>query len=95
MTAENDTGWHDHDTSSGAVDVVRGTLVESVLRIASAEARRAYAAGESFSFAPTPIHRLTCQRGRAVSTHAYSPPRWRLGQYTVDEDGALLRVSVS
>ena len=31
----------------------------------------------------------------AVSIHAYSPPLWRLGQYAVDGDGALLRVSVS
>ena len=30
---ENDTGWHDHDVSSGAVHVVRGILVEHALRI--------------------------------------------------------------
>ena len=30
-----------------------------------------------------------------VSIHAYSPPLWRLGQYAIDDDGALLRVSVS
>ena len=27
--AESDTGWHDHDTSSGAVHVICGTLVEA------------------------------------------------------------------
>ena len=92
---ENDTGWHDHDTSSGAVHVVRGVLTESVLRIGGAEAFNAYPAGSEFSFAPTHIHRLTCENGRAVSIHAYSPPLSRLGQYTVDESGVLLRVTVS
>src|SRR6185437_15731986 len=29
----NDTGWHDHDVSSGAVHVVRGALIESNPRI--------------------------------------------------------------
>ena len=29
----NDTGWHDHDVSSGAVHVVRGALLESNPRI--------------------------------------------------------------
>ena len=65
------------------------------LRIAGAEARRACAAGESFSFGPTHIPRLTCQRGRTISIHAYAPPLWRLEQYTVDECAALLRLSVS
>ncbi len=92
---ENDTGWHDHDTSSGAVQVVSGVLTESVLRIGGAEVFHTYAAGAAFSFAPTHIHRLTCEQGRAVSVHAYSPPLSRLGQYTVDEAGVLLRVTVS
>jgi len=92
---ENDTGWHDHDTSSGAVCVVRGVLAEAVLRIGGAEAFNAYPGGSSFSFAPTHIHRLTCDSGRAVSIHAYSPPLSRLGQYTVDETGVLLRLTVT
>ena len=92
---QSDTGWHDHDTSSGAVHVVRGELVESVLRIGRAEAHCGYGAGSGFSFAPTHIHRLACESGRAVSIHAYSPPLWRLGQYAVDDAGALLRVSIS
>jgi predicted metal-dependent enzyme (double-stranded beta helix superfamily) len=92
---ENDTGWHDHDTSSGAVCVVRGVLTESVLRIGGAESFHAYPGGSAFSFAPTHIHRLTCEAGRAVSIHAYSPPLSRLGQYTVDDGGVLLRLTVS
>ena len=30
---ENDTGWHDHDTSSGAVHVVDGALEEHALLV--------------------------------------------------------------
>jgi predicted metal-dependent enzyme (double-stranded beta helix superfamily) len=92
---DNDTGWHDHDTSSGAVHVVAGALEEHALLVARPERRTRYGAGASFSFGPSHIHRLTCAEPRAVSIHAYSPPLWRLGQYTVDADGALHRVSVS
>lgn len=92
---ENDTGWHDHDTSSGAVRLVSGALEEQELLVARPERRTCYRAGETFSFGPSRIHRLTCAEPRAVSIHAYSPPLWRLGQYTVDAAGALHRVSVS
>jgi predicted metal-dependent enzyme (double-stranded beta helix superfamily) len=92
---ENDTGWHDHDTSSGAVHVVDGALEEHALLLARPERRTRYGAGASFSFGPSHIHRLTCAEPRAVSIHAYSPPLWRLGQYSVDGDGALHRISVS
>jgi hypothetical protein len=92
---ENDTGWHDHDTSSGAVRVVEGALEEHALLVARPERRTRHGAGSSFAFGPSHIHRLTCAEPRAVSIHAYSPPLWRLGQYTVDGEGALHRVSVS
>ena len=92
---ENDTGWHDHDTSSGAVHVVEGALEEHALLVAQPERRTCHRAGGSFAFGPSHIHRLTCAEPRAVSIHAYSPPLWRLGQYTVDDGGALHRVSVS
>jgi hypothetical protein len=92
---ENDTGWHDHDLSSGAVSVVRGSLVEHALRIGAPHRRRAYSAGSTFCFGPAHIHRMTCEDPFAVSIHAYSPPLWRLGQYLIEPDGALRRVSVS
>jgi hypothetical protein len=91
----SDTGWHDHDLSSGAVHVVEGELEEHALRIGAPEHRTAYAGGSSFSFGPSHIHRLTCAVPEAVSIHAYSPPLWRLGQYSVAADGALQRLSVS
>jgi hypothetical protein len=92
---ENDTGWHDHDTSSGAVHVIEGALEELALLVARPERRVRHTRGASFSFGPSHIHRLTCAEPAAVSIHAYSPPLWRLGAYTVDRDGALHRVSVS
>jgi hypothetical protein len=92
---ENDTGWHDHDTSGGAVHVVDGALEEHALLVGAPERRTVHRAGASFAFAPSHIHRLTCPVDRAVSIHAYSPPLWRLGQYTVAPDGALHRLSVS
>ena len=91
----NDTGWHDHDTSSGAVRVVEGTLLEQGLRVGGPDRRRLYPGGSTFSFGPSHIHRLTCESRCAVSIHAYSAPLWRMGQYTLDEDGALHRLSVS
>jgi predicted metal-dependent enzyme (double-stranded beta helix superfamily) len=92
---ENDTGWHDHDTSSGAVHVVAGELEEHALRVAAPERRTRYGPGAAFTFGPSHIHRLTCASARAASIHAYSPPLWRLGQYTIDPEGALHRLSVS
>jgi quercetin dioxygenase-like cupin family protein len=90
----NDTGWHDHDISAGAFYVVRGALVESQPRIGGAHARAVVTAGCSVSFGPDHIHRLTDESEQAVSLHAYSPPLWRLGQYSIDGSGVMRRVSV-
>ena len=94
-TSRNDTGWHDHDISSGAVRVVRGALRESNPRIGGTPVNRVVATGESFSFGPDHIHRLTGEHQRSISIHAYSPPLWRLGQYSIDGDGVMRRRSVS
>jgi predicted metal-dependent enzyme (double-stranded beta helix superfamily) len=91
----NDTGWHDHDISAGAVHVVLGTLNENNPRIGGEHLTTAVPAGESFCFGPDHIHRLTGSPGGAVSIHAYSPPLWRLGQYSISDDGVMRRVAVS
>ncbi len=91
----DDTGWHDHDISSGAVRVVEGALRESNPRIGGDPFTRTVPAGDSFSFGPEHIHRLAGERERSVSLHAYSPPLWRLGQYSITEDGVMRRISVS
>jgi len=91
----NDTGWHDHDISAGAVRVVLGALMESNPRIGGMHAQTVIAEGGTICFGPDHIHRLTCEAERSVSLHAYSPPLWRLGQYSIDDDGVMRRVSVS
>ncbi len=94
-TEEGDTGWHDHDVSSGAVRVIEGALVEANPRMGSEAVVRVINAEESFSFGPEHIHRLSGHGRHSVSLHAYSPPLWRLGQYSIDENGVMRRRSVS
>jgi hypothetical protein len=94
-TPENDTGWHDHDTSSGAVAVVTGTLIEHNLRLGGTSMATSVEAGRVFSFGPDHIHRLAGALPRSVSIHAYSPPLWRMGQYAIDANGVLRRRSLS
>jgi hypothetical protein len=94
-TPENDTGFHDHDISSGAVAVVSGTLREHNLAIDNEAIETLVDGGHVFSFGPDHIHRLTGAVHGSVSVHAYSPPLWRMGQYSVGADGRLRRHSVS
>ena len=94
-TPRNDTGWHDHDISSGAVHVVQGSLVEHNPRIGGDHVEVVVDAGESFAFGPEHIHRLTGRDRQSASIHAYSPPLWRLGQYAISDHGVMRRVSVS
>jgi hypothetical protein len=94
-TPRNDTGWHDHDISAGAVRVVDGALMESSPRIGGEAVSRSVPAGDSFSFGPDHIHRLAGHGERSVSIHAYSPPLWRLGAYAIDSDGVMRRMSIS
>ena len=94
-TPENDTGFHDHDISSGAVAVVTGTLHEHNLALDNEAIETLVEGGLVFSFGPDHIHRLTGAVHGSVSVHAYSPPLWRMGQYSVGADGRLRRRSVS
>lgn len=91
----DDTGWHDHDVSSGAVAVVDGTIRESWPRLGGAAAGRDLVAGQDICFGPEYIHRMTGGQDGSVSIHAYSPPLWRMGQYAVTDEGVLQRRSVS
>jgi hypothetical protein len=91
-----DTGFHDHDLSSGAVAVVEGELVEERLVVGSSPRRRCYRAGETFEFDASLVHRMhQASGGPAVSIHAYSPPLWRMGTYVIERDGTLRRTSIS
>ena len=94
-TPENDTGWHDHDVSSGAVAVVSGELIENNLTLMHGARETRVPAGRVFSFGPDHIHRLNGAIQGSISVHAYSPPLWRMGQYAVSDTGVLRRMSLS
>jgi len=92
----NDTGFHDHDVSSGAVAVVEGELVEERLVVGGAPRVLRHRAGETFDFDASHVHRMHQDAAvPAVSIHAYSPPLWRMGTYVVEPDGTLRRQSIS
>jgi hypothetical protein len=91
----DDTGWHDHDVSSGAVAVTRGAVTEATPRIGGEPVTRVVPAGRAFAFGPDHIHRMAGAVDGSVSIHAYSPPLWRMGQYSISADGVLRRRAVS
>jgi Cysteine dioxygenase type I len=92
----NDTGFHDHDVSSGAVAVVEGEIIEERLVLGGAPRELRHRAGEAFHFDAAHVHRMRQDSDTpAVSIHAYSPPLWRMGSYVVDADGTLCRQSIS
>jgi predicted metal-dependent enzyme (double-stranded beta helix superfamily) len=91
-SAGHDTGFHDHDGSSGAVIVAEGQLREERLRVGGPPAASVYGPGETFDFHGPDIHRVVHPGGPpAVSIHAYSPPLRGMGSYVWDGDGALRR----
>jgi hypothetical protein len=94
-----DTGYHDHDVSAGAVYVVEGTLCEDFFyRDANGwiEVRtRERPAGTAFDFDASSIHGMRHAGGPpATSIHAYSPSLWRMGHYEPGE-GGLRRESIT
>jgi hypothetical protein len=92
----NDTGFHDHDVSRGAVAVLEGEIVEERLAVGGPVRALRHGAGQTFDFDASHIHRMCQDRDTpAVSVHAYSPPLWRMGTYAVGPDGILRRQSVS
>lgn len=95
-TSGNDTGFHDHDVSRGAVAVVEGEIIEERLVVGGPPRRRRHGAGDTFDFDASHVHRMHQDSAApAVSIHAYSPPLWRMGTYTVEQDGTLRRESIS
>jgi len=89
----HDTGFHDHDVSSGAVTVLAGEVREERLGLGGrVVGTSVFAAGQTFDFSRHDIHRVThAGSAPAVTLHAYSPRLRRLGAYAVARDGALQR----
>jgi hypothetical protein len=92
---QDDTGWHDHDVSSGAVAVTRGAVSEATPRMGGEPVTRVVPAGRTFAFGPDHIHRMAGAVDGSVTIHAYSPPLWRMGQYSISAAGVLRRRAVS
>jgi predicted metal-dependent enzyme (double-stranded beta helix superfamily) len=93
---DHDTGFHDHDLSSGAVAVVSGAVREERLALAGEPRKRSFKAGHSFHFSASDIHRVRhAGSDPAVTLHVYSPPLLRMGAYAIGEDGALVRHTMS
>ena len=92
----NDTGFHDHDVSHGAVAVVEGELVEERLVVGGAPRMIRHRKGDAFAFDASHVHRMRQDAATpAVSIHVYSPPLSRMGAYEVESDGTLRRLSIS
>jgi predicted metal-dependent enzyme (double-stranded beta helix superfamily) len=92
---DQDTGFHDHDVSAGAVAVVSGSVREERLAIGSEPRTRTFAVGDAFHFSPADIHRVRHGGSDpAVTLHVYSPPLARMGAYSIDEHGVLARHSM-
>jgi predicted metal-dependent enzyme (double-stranded beta helix superfamily) len=92
----HDTGFHDHDLSSGAVTVVRGRVREERLLLGAPVRSVEFGPGETFDFAPWDIHRVTHAGNEpAVTLHVYSPRLRRMGAYATGDDGSLQRHPVA
>lgn len=103
---DQDTGFHDHDVSAGAVAVVSGNVREERLAIGGdrsvgdgpleiGQPGRSFAAGDAFHFSAADIHRVRHGGSDpAVTLHVYSPPLARMGAYTIGDDGVLARRAV-
>jgi predicted metal-dependent enzyme (double-stranded beta helix superfamily) len=89
----HDTGFHDHDVSSGAVTVLSGQVLEERLTVGrGGMLASVYSAGHTFEFSPSDIHRVTHTGSEpAVTLHVYSPRIVRPGAYTVSDEGVLRR----
>lgn len=93
---EQDTGFHDHDISAGAVSVVSGHICEERLAIGGEPRKRTFAVGDAFHFSPADIHRVRHGGSDpAVTLHVYSPPLERMGAYVIDDAGVLARHPMS
>ena len=87
-----ETGFHDHGGSRGAVAVLQGMLSETLPNIGGEHPRALHRRGDCLSFGASHIHDVQHAAGDpAASLHAYSPPLGEMGFYQLDEGGTLTR----
>jgi len=73
-----ETGFHDHGGSRGAVAVLQGMLTETLPNVGGEQPSTLHRTGDCFSFGSTHIHDVRHAAGDpAASLHAYSPPQLR------------------
>ena len=98
-TNRQDTGYHDHDRSSGAVCVADGSLLEDYFQRDEdgwiREKTNRHEIGGSFHFDASYIHGVRHVGDGATSIHVYSPALWRMGHYEHDGRGVMRRVSMT
>jgi quercetin dioxygenase-like cupin family protein len=71
---DQDTGYHDHDDSAAAIEVISGQVREDRLCLSDPAYTWVISAGERFSLPATAIHRVLHAGSRpAITIHAYSP----------------------
>ncbi|HUN77300.1 MAG TPA: cysteine dioxygenase family protein [Solirubrobacteraceae bacterium] len=91
-----DTGFHDHDESAGAISVIEGNVRDERLLVGGQPVARELSAGQHFEVPPTAIHRVLHSGAQpAITIHAYSPPLLRMGAYRVGPDGELERQALT
>src|SRR3954469_19733695 len=84
----HDTGFHDHDHSSGAVTVVAGQVREERIGPDWQVAGTTYGPGDVFSFSSGGIHRMLHVGDEpAISIHVYSPKLKIMGAYAFGNGG--------
>jgi predicted metal-dependent enzyme (double-stranded beta helix superfamily) len=89
------TGFHDHGGSRGAMAVLQGTLSESLPNIGGDHPRALHQAGDCFSFGSAHIHDVQPAAGDpAASLHAYSPPLGEMGFYELGVDRVAVPVDI-
>ncbi len=88
-----DTGFHDHAGSSGAVAVVSGTVLEQRRAPLGDTVGSLHSRGDVFDFESGVVHNVRHQgAGPATTLHTYSPPLTDMGEY-VERDGVFLRIA--
>ena len=95
-SANQDTGFHDHEDSAGAILVIEGRVREQRLRPDATPDARVIDPGTTCFVPPRAIHRVRHAGSMpGVTIHAYSPPLRRTGAYRIGPRGELQRAAQS